>query len=384
MPTQMTAVVVGAGWAGEGHTIALRQFGVDVAAMCARNAEILREAATKLQIGEVSTDWCGTIRAVQPDIVAIATPAVLRAEVIEAACEVGAHIYCDKPLATSVDDASWFHRLALDAGVKTAYAATHRYDASVSLMRELIEQGEIGQVREIVMTVRGGFPRIVPWSWMMVRDHGGGLLHNLLPHLLGIVERIAGGETIRAVGEARVLMTRAPVVPDVHDFRIWMKKTGELTSEQAERLEWRDCDADGAFRALLRIDARGNDIGCSFVYGPGQGVTKESTGLRVYGDGGTLVADGVITFRVSIQRRGESEPEALEIPQRLKDALPPVGDDIQQKWCALAKDFVADIRGDAHDPYLTFADGWRYQQIIDAIRSGRGWTAIESELSSTA
>ncbi|RIK39349.1 MAG: hypothetical protein DCC57_20275 [Chloroflexi bacterium] len=34
---------------------------------------------------------------------------------------------------------------------------------------------------------------------------------------------------------------------------------------------------------------------------------------------------------------------------------------------------VADIRGEPHRPYLTFYDGWRYQEAIDAIRSGRGW-----------
>ena len=29
--------------------------------------------------------------------------------------------------------------------------------------------------------------------------------------------------------------------------------------------------------------------------------------------------------------------------------------------------------GEPHQPYLTFRDGWRYQEAIDAIRAGRGW-----------
>ena len=45
-------------------------------------------------------------------------------------------------------------------------------------------------------------------------------------------------------------------------------------------------------------------------------------------------------------------------------------------WTILTQDFVADIRGEAHNPYPTFRDGWRLQVALDAIRSGSGWTQI--------
>jgi hypothetical protein len=52
------------------------------------------------------------------------------------------------------------------------------------------------------------------------------------------------------------------------------------------------------------------------------------------------------------------------------------GADETNWWAALAADFVADVRGEAHRPYLTFRDGRRYQEAIDAIRSGRGWYTL--------
>ena len=64
----------------------------------------------------------------------------------------------------------------------------------------------------------------------------------------------------------------------------------------------------------------------------------------------------------------------LPTPQRLLERLPQIGDDVQNKWAALALDFVADIHGEPHEPYLTFHDGWRYQEAIDAIRA-RAWVA---------
>jgi hypothetical protein len=66
----------------------------------------------------------------------------------------------------------------------------------------------------------------------------------------------------------------------------------------------------------------------------------------------------------------------LPVPQRLKDEVPTVGDFVQNRWCALACDFVADIQEKAHCNYLNFRDGWRYQAAIDAVREGQGWTEL--------
>jgi hypothetical protein len=96
-------------------------------------------------------------------------------------------------------------------------------------------------------------------------------------------------------------------------------------------------------------------------------------GWRLYGEEGTVLAEGFSSFTVSRLRGAESEREALPVPQRLLDELPQVGSDDENKWTALARDFVADVRGEPHRPYLMFVDGWRFQEAIEAIHGGRGW-----------
>jgi glutamyl-tRNA reductase len=52
----LRAVVIGTGWAGEGHTTALREAGVDVMAMCGRTPEPARVMAKKLGIEDIRFD----------------------------------------------------------------------------------------------------------------------------------------------------------------------------------------------------------------------------------------------------------------------------------------------------------------------------------------
>ena len=104
---ELRAVVIGAGWAGEGHTKALQHYGVDVVAICARKADVVQKVASQLGIAEASTDWKKSLLEIKPDIVALTTPAILRTEVIELAAQLGSHLLCEKPLATTAEEAGY-------------------------------------------------------------------------------------------------------------------------------------------------------------------------------------------------------------------------------------------------------------------------------------
>ncbi|MCC7353476.1 MAG: Gfo/Idh/MocA family oxidoreductase [Anaerolineae bacterium] len=141
---ELRAVVVGAGWAGEGHTRALQHCGVDVVSICARNEDVVHTVAERLGVANPSTDWRKSITTFRPDIVTIGTPADLRAEVVELAADLGCHILCEKPLALNAGQAEPLVRIVERAGVKNAYASTNRYDAGAAWAAELIDQGIIG------------------------------------------------------------------------------------------------------------------------------------------------------------------------------------------------------------------------------------------------
>ncbi|SDW08041.1 Gfo/Idh/MocA family protein [Paenibacillus sp. CF384] len=374
MSGQLKAVVIGAGWAGEGHTRALQACGVDVVAIYARKQEVVDDVAQKLGIPNASVDWRQTLQSIKPDIVAIATPASLREEVVIVATELGCHLYCDKPLALGAEEAKRVLQMAEQAGVKHAYAATWLYHPEYTWFSELAKSGDIGAILEVECFCR--MPRseaIGPWTWWDSLETGGGFLNNALPHLLGIISAATSGIPIRATGEARVLRERAPYIVDLHDSRLAGARTP--TAEEAENLEWRVCDADGAFTALFRLSsAEGTEIPVTILLNTGVGASDELPKITLYGESGTLTATGFFfTGGITVTRLHlGGEPEVLPIPQRLLDEFPSVGDPVQNMWCAHVRDFIADIKGEPHRPYLTFRDGYLYQAAIDIIRSGSG------------
>ena len=379
MKQPLRAVIIGAGWAGEGQTKALRYAGAEVVAICARQSVVVQQVADRLSVAQASTDWRQTLETVCPDIVALATPAVLRTEVVEMAADLGCHLLVEKPLATTASQARHIYQRVRTVGVKHAYAATHCYNPAYVRLKELIQQGMIGQLQEIVVTMgrRHSTPAIMPWSWMLSLEEGGGILNNAGPHLLGILETISGGQLARIMGQCRVLISQAPVVCDLHDHRDWRQQEGKFNRQNTAALEWRTTDADNAFSALMQLRTDEGEIQTTIVYGWGQPMAGQNNGMYFYGQQGTLSVDRMFYGQgISFQAADGEQIEVLPLPQRLKDQVPAVGDFIQNRWCALARDFVADIQEKASCNYLTFRDGWRYQVAIEAIRQSPGWTEL--------
>lgn len=71
------------------------------------------------------------------DVVAINTPPALHAPMALAAAEAGKHVFCEKPLATTIDDATSVLRAVRDARVRLAVDYVMRWNPLYGLLRHL-------------------------------------------------------------------------------------------------------------------------------------------------------------------------------------------------------------------------------------------------------
>ncbi len=381
MAKPLQALILGSGYAGEGHTLALRRAGVEVIAMAGRTASAVQATAQRLEIPHTSTDWRQILADLQPDIVAVATPGGAHLEQCLGAIEAGCHVLCDKPLATTAEAARQIYGAAQARGVKTAYAASYRYQPQAIYAQELIQTGTLGEIHEVECISHYHWPRHMPFGWPHRLDQGGGRLNNNFTHKLAIVQRVVGGEILAAMGETRNDLKRVPIGERIHDFRNYSKRA--LSAEEAAHHEWAEVDSDWSYTVLVRIGERAagleQAVSATFRHSA-LPFGKHKDYVAFYGEKGVLHIDGAYVQGSMWLRTSGEQWDELAIPERIQQALPPEPDHSQRNWDQLAREFVADIQGDSNAGYQTFRDGWIYQEVIDIARRGQGWTTVANDL----
>ena len=123
-----------------------------VAGALSSDPERARASALEAGIARSYADWREMARAEAArddgiDAVAIVTPNHLHAPVATAFLEAGIHVICDKPLAVSLAEGEALAKLARSKG--RLFALTHTYSGYplVRHARELVERGELGELR---------------------------------------------------------------------------------------------------------------------------------------------------------------------------------------------------------------------------------------------
>jgi predicted dehydrogenase len=386
----LRALVVGAGSAGEGHAMALQQAGVEVAGIASRTRPVVEALAARLGIAVASTDWRRALDDLAPDIVAVATPGDTHAAIVDAALARRAHLYVDKPVAPTAAEARRMWRAVRAAGVTSAYAATSNYQPSALLARALIAEGAIGDLLEAEFVSHYHWHERLPHGWPHRLADGGGRLNNNFTHKLAIAESVCRGVTLAVAGETRNDLKRAPIVPFPHDFRDWTRAL--VPAEQARDAAWGEVDSDWSYTVLARIGPPGSD--------PGEAVSvtfrhsclrkgRHQDYVAFYGRTGTIhVDEAYCQGDVHLWREGEPGFSVVPMRPEIPAGLPRV--DVQphwqpgwsvpaRAWNALARDFVAAIEGRPHAPFFTLEDGWRHQEVIDAVRARAGWHRLPAD-----
>jgi len=140
-------VVAGAGFiARVAHLPAFRAAGAPVAALCARNQDRARLLAQQFDVPRVYGDWRQMLAEEKPDIVSVCLPNVLHYEVTLAALDAGAHVLCEKPLATSAAEAGAMFDAARRNGRHLMAAHHYRFDPAAQAVKKVVDRGALGDI----------------------------------------------------------------------------------------------------------------------------------------------------------------------------------------------------------------------------------------------
>ena len=141
--------IVGGGFMAEVHSRAARAAGARLVGLSSSSESRAVEAAGRLGIerGFASLDALLADPAV--DVVHVCTPNALHAEQAERIIAAGKHVVCEKPLATSVADATRLTESAAAAGVTATVPFVYRFHPLVREARARVAAGESGRLLTI-------------------------------------------------------------------------------------------------------------------------------------------------------------------------------------------------------------------------------------------
>jgi predicted dehydrogenase len=123
------------------------------------------------------------------ELVILALPSHLHADLSIAALAAGKHVVCEKPMATSLADADRMVAAAQESDHILTIFQNRRYDAHFAKVRSLIESGVLGRIVQIRVTASNFGRR---WDWQTLKEYGGGTLNNTGPHFIDLVMQLFG------------------------------------------------------------------------------------------------------------------------------------------------------------------------------------------------
>jgi len=193
--------MIGSGFIGKVHSNAFRQVGhffdtpydVRCKVICGRNRAKLEQAASQWGWTEIETDWEKVVARKDIDAVDIAVPNALHAPIAIAAANAGKIVLCEKPLASSIEEAERMTKAV--QGAPNLVWFNFRRVPAIAFAKQLIEEGRVGQVfhyRALYLNQSGNDSSKAN-TWRYKRSEAGmGAAGDLLSHSLDIALYLNG------------------------------------------------------------------------------------------------------------------------------------------------------------------------------------------------
>jgi len=196
--------LIGAGFMGKAHSlayVAMPMFFWPAPAIPVRKTivdvsdAIAAEAAQRFGFEKSTSDWRSVVEDPEIDIIDIATPNHLHAEIAIAAAAAGKHIISEKPLARNGEEAKTMYDAVKNAGIVHMVAFNYRRTPAVALAKKYIDEGAIGDI----LNFRGTYLQDWsadpdgPLSWRFQKSiAGSGSLGDIGTHVVDMARFLCG------------------------------------------------------------------------------------------------------------------------------------------------------------------------------------------------
>lgn len=341
------------------HCTAARDAGGELRAVATRSAAGGRDAANALGAERAESDAAGVLEATDIDVVHICTPNATHADLALRALHAGKHVVCEKPLATTAQDARILAETAQARGRVAAVPFIYRYHPMVREARARIARGDAGDLLTLDCSYLQDWMLLPSDDDWRVRSESGGASRafaDIGSHLCDLVEFVAG-ERIRTLSARtrRVFSERSGQTVDTEDI------------------------------VALLVETESGALGTLLISQMAAG-RKNALTLELHGSQQTLRFEQERPEELWIGMREESRALLRDPASSVADSARlqrvPAGHAMgyQDAFNGFVADVYAAIAGAQPDGLPTFADGFRSavltEAVLDSAAQGGRWVEV--------
>jgi len=177
---ELKAAVIGLGGVSTVHINSLDIIGIPITAMCDIKPELVNKRACSY-----FTDYNAMLSSGGFDVLHICLPHYLHAPVSIAALKKGIHVICEKPMATTVEDANAMVSAANESKASLEIIFQNRYNHSTQTVKAVLDSGELGRITggwlQVTWHRTQAYYESADWRGKL-KTSGGGVLINQAIH----------------------------------------------------------------------------------------------------------------------------------------------------------------------------------------------------------
>ena len=162
-----------------------------------RNPEKLQRLGEQYGVERWSTDLDTALESKDNEVYFDAATTELRAENVQRAIAAGKHIYCEKPVASSLKEALKLRTLAEQAGIKHGVVQDKLFLPGLLKLRTLRDSGFFGRILSVRIefgywVFEGNQQPAQRPSWNYRKEDGGGIIIDMLCHWRYVLDNLFG------------------------------------------------------------------------------------------------------------------------------------------------------------------------------------------------
>jgi myo-inositol 2-dehydrogenase/D-chiro-inositol 1-dehydrogenase len=202
-PRVIKVGVIGAGRIGKIHAenLATRIPGVEVVAIADPNVAAAKELAEKLHVSAYYEDYRKILDDKSIEAVLICSSTDTHARFMTEAAEAGKHIFCEKPVDHSLEKIDAALAAVKKADVKCQIGFNRRFDPNFKKVRQMVNEGKVGEVHILRITSRDPAPP--PVSYVKV---SGGMFLDMTIHDFDMARYLSGSEVVEVFAAGGVMV----------------------------------------------------------------------------------------------------------------------------------------------------------------------------------